>query len=93
MKVLDGGAEWKTSDFVVTLIKEQQVPVCLTAQAASLRSTSALAGSSRSYQHLFTSQRKVLLLRFPAYSAAAVFKLTPVNGFVPSMPALLGVSS
>lgn len=28
-----GSAEWKTSDFVVTLIKEQQVPVCLSAQA------------------------------------------------------------
>ncbi|KAF0047054.1 hypothetical protein F2P81_000687 [Scophthalmus maximus] len=28
-----GGAEWKTSDFVVMLIKEQQVPVCLSAQA------------------------------------------------------------
>lgn len=28
-----GSAEWKTSDFVVALIKEQQVPVCLSAQA------------------------------------------------------------
>lgn len=28
-----GSAKWKTSDFVVTLIKEQQVPVCLSAQA------------------------------------------------------------
>lgn len=33
MRSSAGGAEWKTSDFVVTLIKEQQVPVCLSAQA------------------------------------------------------------
>lgn len=91
-KVLDGGAEWKTSDFVVTLIKEQQVPVCLSAQAASLRSTSALTRSSRSDQHLFTSQRKVLWLHFPAYSAATVCKPTLVNGFVPSILASLSVS-
>lgn len=35
-----GGAEWKTSDFVVTLIKEQQVPVCLSAQAVNFSFTS-----------------------------------------------------
>lgn len=28
-----GSAEWKTSDFVVTLMEEQQVPVYLSAQA------------------------------------------------------------
>lgn len=32
-----GDAEWKTSDFVVTLIKEQQVPVYLSAQASALQ--------------------------------------------------------
>lgn len=56
-----GGAEWKTSDFVVTLIKEQQVPVCLSAQAELFSPRQLL-------------DFRNLLTRFPSSSAATMCK-------------------
>ncbi|CAJ1072053.1 hypothetical protein F2P81_000687 [Xyrichtys novacula] len=44
-------AEWKTSDFVVTLIKEQQVPVCLSAQAELFSLRLLSPAKIRMYSH------------------------------------------
>ena len=56
-----GGAEWKTSDFVVMLINEQQVPVCLSAQAELF--------SPRQLQiRMYSCLNVGIVTQFPVYS-------------------------
>lgn len=59
-----GAAEWKTSDFVVTLIKEQQVPVYLSAQASALQYAPPFAP-------LHAEMVLTLMTRFPVCSPAS----------------------